>query len=132
MTGTDPIGDMLIRLKNASLARHEAVDMPASRLKLEIARVLRQEGFISGYEVIGDPPKQILRIYLKYAADKRPVITDVRRVSKPGLRVYAGWRQLPLVAGGLGISIVSTPRGVMPGYEARRRRLGGELLCHVW
>jgi small subunit ribosomal protein S8 len=106
--------------------------MPASKLKLDIARVLKQEGFVGGYEVEGDPPKQVLRIYLKYTLDKRPVITDVRRVSKPGLRAYAGWRQIPLVAGGLGIAIVSTPRGVMPGYEARRRRLGGEVLCYVW
>ncbi len=132
MTGTDPIADMLIRIKNASRARHEAVEMPASKLKREIARVLREEGFIAGYEAVGEPPKEKLRVYLKYTPDKRPAITDVRRISKPGLRIYAGWRQLPMVAGGLGIAIVSTPRGIMPGYEARRRRLGGEVLCYVW
>ncbi len=131
-TGTDPIADMLVRIKNASRARHDVVEMPASKLKLEIARVLRDEGFIGDYQLVGEPPKQQLRLHLKYTPDKRPLISDVRRVSKPGLRVYAGWRQLPRVAGGLGIAVVSTPRGVMPGYEARRRRLGGEILCYVW
>jgi len=129
---TDPIADMLARIRNAVMARHDYVDVPASRIKLEMVRILKREGFIKGYEVRGEGPKKTIRIHLAYTEKGEPLITGLQRVSKPGLRVYVKRGQIPRVYGGLGIAILSTSQGVMTGQEAWRRRLGGELLCYVW
>lgn len=134
MSMSDPIADMLTRIRNAVSARHDTVDIPASKVKLEIARVLKEEGFIRDYSVQSDEKRvqPDLRVELSYGQRKQPVINGLKRVSKPGLRVYVQQREIPRVYGGLGIAIVSTPRGIMTGQEARRQRVGGELLCYVW
>ncbi|GAB4334662.1 MAG: 30S ribosomal protein S8 [Dehalococcoidia bacterium] len=134
MSMSDPIADMLTRIRNAVSARHDTVDIPASKVKLEIARVLKEEGFIRDYSVQADEKRvqPDLRVELSYGQRKQPVINGLKRVSKPGLRVYVQQREIPRVYGGLGIAIVSTPRGIMTGQEARRQRVGGELLCYVW
>jgi small subunit ribosomal protein S8 len=132
MTMTDPIADMLTRIRNGVQARHQQVEMPASKLKLAVAEVLRDEGYVVGFAMQGEPPKQKLRVDLKYTGKQEPVLTGLRRVSKPGLRVYAGADKLPRVYGGLGVAIVSTSKGVMSGAKARRMRLGGEVLAEVW
>jgi small subunit ribosomal protein S8 len=130
---TDPISDMLTRIRNAARARHARVEMPASRLKIEIARVLKEEGYISTFKVVDESKtRKALRLFLKYTTDKRSVITDLRRISRPGSRRYVGASEIRSVVGGLGISIVTTPRGVMTGRSARKERIGGELLCEVW
>jgi small subunit ribosomal protein S8 len=130
---TDPIADMLTRIRNAARAKHPRVDLPASKLKAEIARILKEEGYISTYKVVEDgKTKKILRIFLKYTPDRRPVITDLRRVSRPGCRTYVGKSEIRAVVGGMGVSILSTPRGLMTGRTARRTGVGGELLCEVW
>lgn len=130
---TDPISDMLTRIRNAAKARHARVELPASRLKIEIARVLKEEGFISTYKVVDESKtRKALRLFLKYTPDKRSVITDLRRVSRPGSRRYVGVKEIRGVFGGLGVSILSTPRGLMTGRAARKQRLGGELLCEIW
>jgi small subunit ribosomal protein S8 len=130
---TDPIADMLTRIRNAVRARHPRVDLPASKLKVEIARILKEEGYVSGYKVVEDGKvKKILRVMLRYTPDRRSVITDLRRVSRPGSRRYVGKSAVRPVVGGMGIAILSTPRGVMTGQTARRERVGGELLCEVW
>ena len=130
---TDPISDMLTRIRNASKARHARVELPASKLKIEIARVLKEEGFISTYKVVDESKaRKALRVFLKYTPDKGPVISDVRRVSRPGSRRYVGAHEIRAIFGGLGVSILSTPRGVMTGRSARKQRLGGEVLCEVW
>jgi small subunit ribosomal protein S8 len=130
---TDPISDMLTRIRNAARARHARVEMPSSKLKIEIARVLKEEGYISTYKIIDDgKTRKALRIFLKYSPDKHPVITDLRRVSRPGSRRYVGAQEIRGVVGGLGISILTTPRGVMTGRAARKGRVGGEVLCEVW
>jgi small subunit ribosomal protein S8 len=130
---TDPISDMLTRIRNAAKARHARVELPASKLKIEIARVLKEEGFISTYKVVDESKtRKALRVFLKYTPDKRSVISDVRRISKPGSRRYVGALEIRGVYGGLGVSILSTPRGVMTGRSARKQRLGGEVLCEVW
>jgi small subunit ribosomal protein S8 len=130
---TDPISDMLTRIRNAAKARHARVELPASKLKIEIARVLKEEGFISTYKVVDESKtRKALRVFLKYTPDRRSVISDVRRVSKPGSRRYLGVQEIRGVFGGLGVSILSTPRGVMTGRAARKQRLGGEVLCEVW
>lgn len=131
---SDPIADMLTRIRNAVSARHDTVDIPASKVKLEIARVLKEEGFIRDYAVNADEkrPQADLHVELSYGQRKQPVINGLKRVSKPGLRVYVQQREIPRVYGGLGIAIVSTPRGIMTGQQARRQRVGGELLCYVW
>lgn len=126
----DPIADMLTRIRNGARALHPVVEVPWSRLKESIAAVLRREGFLADFTVTGDKVKT-LRLHLKYRG-KRCVIEGLRRVSKPGLRLYVGAREIPKVRGGLGVAIVSTSEGVMTGYEARRKNLGGELLCYVW
>lgn len=131
MTVTDPIADMLTRIRNALMVRHEAVQLPASRLKVALARILKEEGFINDYEVQSGKPASILKIGLKYHDRNEPAITGLERVSKPGLRVYVGQREIPRVAGGLGIAIVSTSKGVMTGQQAWKQGLGGELLCYV-
>jgi small subunit ribosomal protein S8 len=129
---TDPIADMLTRIRNGFQARHQTVEMPTSKLKVAIAEVLRSEGYIKGFSVQGEGPKQILRVDLRYADKNEPVVTGLKRISKPGLRVYAGTDQIPRVYGGLGVAILSTSKGVMSGAQARRQRLGGEILAHVW
>jgi len=128
---TDPIADMLTRIRNASQARHRRVDMPVSKLKTEIARILKENHFIHDYKVLDDGRHGVLRIYLKYYQD-RPVIRNLKRVSRPGRRQYAGVKELPRVRNGLGIAIVSTSQGVMSDKEARARRVGGEVLALVW
>ncbi len=132
MTTSDPIADMLTRVRNALQARHPKVDVPASRLKLDIARILKEEGYISNFKMAEDGGKRSIRIYLKYTPGNVPVISRIERVSRPGCRVYVGSREAPPVLGGLGINILTTPRGVMTGSAARREKVGGELLCRVW
>ena len=129
---TDPIADMLARIRNGSMAEHEKVDIPASKLKLRIAELLKEEGFIKNFRLIEDRKQGILRVYLKYGPGQERVITGLRRVSKPGRRLYVGADKIPSVLGGMGVAILSTPRGVMPDREARRQRVGGEVLCFVW
>lgn len=129
---TDPIADMLTRIKNASRARHKVVEMPSSKLKVEIAKILKREGYIEDYEVIASNPYNILKITLRYLPDKRQVIHGLRRISKPGLRVYVKKDEIPRVLGGLGIAIISTSRGLMTDAEARKHGLGGEVICYVW
>ncbi len=129
---TDPIADMLTRIRNAILARHDFVLVPASRMKLAIAKILKEEGFISDYEVLKGKPQRVIKIYLKYAEKKEPVLTGLKRVSKPGLRIYVQRAEIPRVYGGLGIAIVSTSKGVMTGHQAWRQKVGGELLCYIW
>lgn len=129
---TDPIADMLTRIRNASMVYHDSVDVPASNLKKELARILKQEGFIRDYRVIDDGKQGIVRLYLKYGADKQRVISGLKRISKPGRRVYARRDQIPRVLGGLGVAILSTSRGVMSDREARRQGVGGEVICYVW
>ncbi len=132
MTISDPIADMLTRIRNAIMARHDFTLVPASRMKLSIARILKREGFIGEYEVLRGKPHRIIKVYLKYSDDKQPVISGLERVSKPGLRVYVQYKEIPRVYGGLGIAIVSTPKGVVTGHQAWRQGVGGELLCYVW
>ncbi len=129
---TDPIADMLARIRNALVARHDFTDVPASRLKVALAEVLKKEGYIGGFEVKEEGSRRVMRINLAYTENREPVIMGLQRVSKPGLRVYAARREIPRVYGGLGISLMSTPQGVMTGKEARRRGVGGEVLCYVW
>lgn len=129
---TDPIADMLTRIRNAILARHDFVLVPASRMKASIAKVLKDEGFIKDYEVLRGKPQRMIKIYLKYLDKKEPALNGLKRVSRPGLRIYVGRSEIPRVYGGLGISIVSTPKGVMTGQQAWRQRVGGELLCYIW
>jgi small subunit ribosomal protein S8 len=129
---TDPIADMLTRIRNGLQARHPAVTMPSSKLKVAVAEVLRDEGFILGFQELEETPQNKLRIELKYVDKSVPVVTGIKRVSRPGLRVYSGASEMPRVYGGLGVAIVSTSKGVMSGRRARRMGVGGEVLCHVW
>lgn len=129
---TDPIADMLTRMRNALGARHQKVDVPASNLKVEVARIMKDEGFISNYKVIGDGANRAIRIYLKYGPNEEHIINKIERISKPGCRVYVGRDEIPSVLGGLGINILSTSRGVMTGRDARRLGVGGEILCRVY
>lgn len=132
MNGSDPIADMLVRIRNAAMAGKPTVEVPHSNLKAEIARALKKEGFLADYTTEGSGGKRVLRLYLKYAPDGKPAIQGLRRVSKPGLRQYAGLANLPRVRRGLGVAILSTSAGVLTDREARRRRVGGEVLCYVW
>ena len=132
MNMTDPIADMLTRIRNASMARHQSVLIPTSKIKMNLARILKDEGYVRDYDVPMDMAGRMFRVWLKYGADKRPVLTGLRRVSKPGLRVYSKRSDIPLVLGGLGISVLSTPQGLMTGRDAFRKNLGGEILCYVW
>ncbi len=131
MTISDPIADMLTRIRNAVMVRHDLVLIPVSKMKLSIVRILKDEGFISDYEVLRDKPHRAIKIYLKYDDDSQPILSGLERVSKPGLRVYVERGEIPRVRGGLGIAIVSTSKGVMTGHQAWRQRIGGELLCYV-
>jgi len=130
---TDPIADMLTRVRNASRAKHPRVDVPASKLKIEIARILKEEGFIATYKVAEDNRvKKTLRIFLKYTPDRHSVLSGLRRVSRPGRRVFTGKADVKRVMGGMGVSILTTPKGVMTGKAARRNGVGGEVLCEAW
>jgi small subunit ribosomal protein S8 len=131
MTIIDPIADMLTRIRNAIMASHESVLVPSSKIKLSIAKILKEEGFIDRYEVLKGKPQPMIKIHLKYT-DDQPAILGLERVSKPSLRVYVERHEVPRVYGGLGIAILSTSKGVMIGQEAWRQRLGGEILCYVW
>ncbi|MBC8275882.1 MAG: 30S ribosomal protein S8 [Chloroflexi bacterium] len=128
---TDPIADMLTRIRNALMAHHDSVLMPASRIKLSLAKILKDEGFIADYTVLKGKPQRTINISLKYI-DGHPAIAGLERVSKPGLRLYAGRKEIPRVYGGLGVAILSTSKGLMTGKEAWRRNFGGEMLCYVW
>ena len=132
MAISDPIADILTRIRNAAMARHDSVLIPTSRMKLSITRILKEEGFINDYEVVKGGAHRLIKIYLKYSDKNRPVISGLERISKPGLRVYIGRKEIPRIYGGLGITILSTPKGVMTGQQAWHREIGGELLCSVW
>ncbi|MFB4165918.1 30S ribosomal protein S8 [Alteribacillus sp. JSM 102045] len=132
MVMTDPIADMLTRIRNANTVRHEKLELPASNLKKEIAEILKNEGFVRDVESIEDNKQGILRIFLKYGADNERVITGLKRISKPGLRVYAKADEIPRVLGGLGIAVISTSKGVMSDKEARKQQVGGEVLAYIW
>ncbi len=132
MVMTDPIADFLTRIRNANSVRHEKVEIPASKLKKTMAQILKEEGFIKDFEYIEDGKQGILRVYLKYGANKQKVITGLKRISRPGLRVYAKKDEIPKILGGLGIAIISTSQGVMTDKNARKQGLGGEVLCYVW
>jgi small subunit ribosomal protein S8 len=128
---TDPIADMLTRIRNAAMAHHDSLQMPASKIKLAIAKILKDEGFITDYTVLKAKPQRIIKISLKYI-NGRPAIAGLERASKPGLRLYVGSHEVPRVYGGLGVSILSTSKGVMTGQEAWHKNIGGELLCYIW
>lgn len=129
---TDPIADLLTRIRNGSRARHPRVDLPSSKLKVEVARILKEEGYIANFKVSEEKGKRTLRVFLRYTPDRKSVITDLRRVSRPGSRRYTGKAGIRPVVGGMGIVILSTPRGLMTGQTARKEGVGGELLCEVW
>ena len=129
---SDPIADMLTRIRNALTARHPKVDVPASKLKMDIARILKEEGYIANYKLAEEGVRRTIKIYLKYTPDASSVISKLERISTPGCRVYVGRKEIPRVLGGLGINILTTPRGVMTGRKAHREGVGGELLCRVW
>lgn len=132
MTVCDPIADMLTRIRNAVMVRQDSVLVPASNMKLAIAKVLKEDGFITDFEVLRGKPHRLIKIKLKYSGKNQPVLARLERVSKPGLRVYVERKEIPRVAGGLGIAILSTSKGVMTGQQAWRQGTGGELLCYVW
>ncbi|MBC7087047.1 MAG: 30S ribosomal protein S8 [Tissierellales bacterium] len=129
---TDPIADMLTRIRNANSAKHDSVDIPASKIKKEIARILLEEGFIKGFDVIDDGKQGIIRIDLKYGKNGEKIISGIKRISKPGLKVYAKNEELPRVLGGLGIAIISTSKGIMTDRQARKENVGGEVICYIW
>ena len=131
MSMTDPISDMLTRIRNATTVRHDRADIPASKTKLEIAKILKQEGYIRTFKILEEGPQGLIRIYLKYADDGEPAIHGMQRISKPGRRVYRGVEELPKVRAGLGVAVVSTSRGVVTDEQARGLRVGGEVLCEI-
>jgi small subunit ribosomal protein S8 len=132
VTTSDPIADMLTRIRNAIRVKHLKVDVPASKLKMDIARILREEGYISNYKLAEEGSRKTIKIYLKYTPGNEPVISRIERVSRPGCRVYVGSRDIPRVLGGLGVNILTTPKGVMTGKAARKEGVGGEVLCQVY
>ena len=132
MTMTDPIADMLTRIRNANVVKHETVDVPASNMKKELARILLEEGFIRGYDVIEDGKQGIIRIQLKYGQEGERVITGLKKISKPGMRVYTANHEIPKVLNGLGISVISTSKGILTDKQARKENVGGEVICYVW
>jgi len=129
---TDPIADMLTRIRNAYAAKHQKVDVPVSNIKLEIARILKEEGFINNYKMIGEGSRRNIRVYLRYGTKGEQVMSKIERVSKPGCRVYVGSGSIPSVLGGLGVNILSTSRGLMTDRRARREKIGGEILCRIY
>jgi small subunit ribosomal protein S8 len=132
MNLTDPVADFLGRIRNGIRARQQKIDVPASKLKAEIARILKEEGYIANFKATEEEGRKILRVYLKYGNNNEAIITSVERISRPGCRVYVGHNEIPRVLGGLGINILTTPRGVMTGRQARREKVGGEVLCQIW
>ena len=132
MVMTDPVADFLTRIRNANMVMHETVEVPASKTKLAIAAILKNEGYIKEYEQVEDGKQGVIRVYLKYGANKTKVITGLRRISKPGLKVYCKKDEVPKVLGGLGIAIISTSKGIVTDKEARKLGLGGEVICYVW
>ena len=129
---TDPIGDLLARIRNGSLAEHEKIDVPASKLKVRVVEILKQEGFVKNFRLIEDKKQGVLRVYLKYGPGQERVITGLRRLSKPGRRLYVSADKVPSVLGGMGVAILSTSRGVMTDRDSRKAQVGGEVLCYVW
>ena len=129
---SDQIGDMLTRIRNAGTVRHDTVEMPASKLKVAVLKILKEEGFITDYEVVKGKPERLIKIRLRYQENNQSFISGIERVSKPGLRVYAHHNEIPRVYGGVGVAILSTPKGVFTGQQARRQGIGGEVLCYVW
>ena len=132
MTMTDPIADMLTRIRNANTVGHETVEIPASKMKKSIAEILKEEGYIEDFDIIDDNKQGIIKITMKYGANKEKVITGIKKISKPGLKVYAKANDVPRVLGGLGIAIISTSKGVVSDKEARKLGIGGEVICYVW
>ena len=132
MSVSDPIADMLTRIRNAVTVRHDFVLIPSSRMKLAITKILKEEGFIADYEMLKGKPHRAIKLHLRYDEQNQPIISGLERVSKPGLRVYVERKEIPRVYGGLGIAVLSTAKGVMSGHQAWRRGIGGELLCYVW
>jgi small subunit ribosomal protein S8 len=132
MSLTDPVADFLTRIRNAIHCKHPKVDVPASKLKLEIARILKEEGYIANYKATEEHGHKLVRVYLKYGPDEEATISNLARVSRPGCRVYVGRNEIPRVLGGMGINILTTPKGVMTGRQARKEGVGGELLCEIW
>jgi small subunit ribosomal protein S8 len=132
VTISDPIADMLTRIRNATLARHDSVLVPSSRMKLAIAKILKEEGFIKDFEVVRGKPQKAIKILLRYQERNQSILTGLERISKPGLRIYVQKQEIPRVYGGLGVAILSTPKGVMTGNKAWKEGIGGELLCYVW
>ncbi len=129
---TDPIADMLTRIRNGVRIKAEKVDIPASRMKVEIAKIMKEEGFIKSYKIIKDKKQGILRVALKYAVDNEPLITGLKRISKPGRRVYVGKENIPSVIGGVGVAVLATPKGILTDKSCRREGVGGEVLCYIW
>jgi small subunit ribosomal protein S8 len=132
MSLTDPVADFLARIRNAHKARHQKLDVPSSKLKLEIARILKEEGYITNFKATEEEGKKLLRVYLKYGANNEAAISEINRISRPGCRVYVGRNEINRVLGGLGINILTTPKGVMTGRQARKEGVGGEILCEVY
>ena len=132
MSLTDPVADLLTRIRNGVSARQQKLDVPASKLKMEIARILKEEGYISNFKATEENGRKVLRVYLKYSSSNDAAITNLARISRPGCRVYVGHTEIPRVLGGLGINILTTPKGVMTGRQARKSGIGGEILCEVW
>lgn len=132
MTVSDPIADMLTRVRNAITVRHDSVLIPSSKIKVAIAKILKEEGFIVDYEVVKGKPHRMLKVHLKYDDKGQPLLIGLERVSKPGLKVYVQRKEVPRVYGGMGVAIISTSKGIMTGVQARKQGIGGELLCHVW
>jgi small subunit ribosomal protein S8 len=132
VTLSDPIADLLTRIRNASKATHPSVTLPSSKFKESVVKVLAEAGYIDGYLVTNEAPQSLLRVDLKYNAELEPAVLGLKRISKPGLRIYTGFADIGQVLGGVGISVISTSQGVMTGGQARRRRLGGEVICHIW
>ena len=132
MSLTDPVADFLARIRNSIKARHQKVDVPASKLKLELARILKEEGYVSNFKPMEEDGKKIIRVYLKYGNDNQAAISSLSRISRPGCRVYVGNHEIPRILGGLGINILTTPKGVMTGRQARKEGVGGEVLCEVY
>ncbi|MEN6351118.1 MAG: 30S ribosomal protein S8 [Syntrophomonas sp.] len=132
MVMTDPVADFLTRIRNGNMVMHETVEVPGSKIKRSIAEIMREEGYIKDFEYIEDGKQGIIRIYLKYGPDKKKVITGIKRISKPGLRVYVKKDEIPRVLGGLGTAVISTPKGLMTDKNARKQGLGGEVICYIW
>lgn len=132
MSMTDPVADLLTRIRNANTAKHEWVDIPSSKMKLEIVRILKEEGFIKDFKLFENKKQGIIQVNLKFTSEEEPVISGIKRISKPGRRIYVGNDKIPQVMGGVGIAILSTPKGICTGFKAKKEKIGGEVLCYVW